>query len=203
MEIKDKPKRTGTDWWLFVLGFVIFFAAGWVFLPMGLYAQKEQPINFSHKVHSKGGDAGTECKDCHYFRKDGSFTGIPGIKKCKECHDEMQGKTASERKLVNFYVKQKQPIPWLVYARQPDCVHFSHAAHVENAGLECAKCHGDHGKTAKLRPYQYNRISTYSRDIWGYNLLGLGEPPNRMKMDDCAACHRGNGVRDACFVCHK
>jgi hypothetical protein len=24
-----------------------------------------------------------------------------------------------------------------------------------------------------------------------------------MKMDSCADCHKDNGVRDACFVCHK
>jgi hypothetical protein len=24
-----------------------------------------------------------------------------------------------------------------------------------------------------------------------------------MKMDVCGDCHRENGVRDACFVCHK
>ncbi len=193
--------RSKADWWLLVAGFVIFSALGFWITPVILYASKPQPVQFSHKLHLEQVDEG--CKSCHYFREDGSFSGIPSIKKCMECHgDEPLGDDPREKALIP-YIKEGKPIPWLVYSRQPDCVFFSHAAHVASAGMDCAECHGDHGKTDGLRPYEYNRISGYSRDIWGRNILGIGDPPDRMKMDDCADCHRENGVHDSCFVCHK
>jgi len=200
-----KAKRSPADWWLLVVGFVIFSALGFWVTPAILYAEKPQPFQFSHKVHV---EAAGDCETCHYFRDDGSFSGIPGLSKCQECHGEgqdaePQGERPEEKVFIEQYLKPGRPVPWQVYARQPPCVFFSHAAHTANAGLECATCHGDHGQSDKLRPYQYNRLTGYSRDIWGWNILGIGGPPERMKMDDCAKCHRDNGVRDSCFVCHK
>lgn len=199
---QGQAKRSPADWLLFVVGFVLFSALGFWGTPALLYAEKPQPFQFSHKLHMEQVSDG--CKSCHYFREDGSFNGIPALEKCKDCHsDSPMGDTPEEKVFVEQYLNQNRDVPWLVYARQPDCVFFSHAAHAENAGLECAKCHGEHGGTTSLRRYEYNRLTGYSRDIWGWNILGLGGPPERMKMDDCANCHRDNGVRDACFVCHK
>ena len=194
-------KRSPADWVLLVVGFVLFAGLGFWATPKILYAEKTQPFQFSHKVHVE--QAG-ECTTCHDFREDGSFKGIPTLASCTECHgEEPNGDTPEEKVFVEQYLKPGKPIPWRVYSKQPPCVFFSHAAHLKSAGLECVKCHGDHGQTEKLRPYEENRLTGYSRDIWGKNLMGMGDPPNRMKMDDCADCHRENGVRDACFVCHK
>jgi len=193
--------RSPADWLVFAAAFLIFLGLGFWAIPNLLYAEKAQPFEFSHQVHLKQADG---CKTCHYLRDDGSFSGLPGLETCKECHsDQPMGETPAEKKFVEDYLVPGKPIPWLVYAKQPNCVFFSHAAHTKSAGLECEKCHGNHGKSNKLPPYEYNWISTYSRNIWGKNILGLGGPPDRMKMDDCAKCHRENGVRDACFVCHK
>jgi hypothetical protein len=72
------------------------------------------------------------------------------------------------------------------------------------AGLDCVTCHGPIGESETSRPYQYNRLTTYSRDIWGWNIAGIKKNSwDRMKMDDCAECHEENGVNQACFVCHK
>lgn len=199
---QGQAKRSRADWWLFVLGFVLFSALGFWATPAILYAEKPQPFQFNHKLHMEQVSDG--CKSCHAFREDGSFGGIPTLEKCKECHsDTPMGDKPEEKVFVEEYLNKNKPVPWQIYAKQPACVFFSHAAHTENAGLECTKCHGDQGQSESLRPYQYNRLSGYSRDIWGWDILGTGEPPNRMKMDSCAACHRSNGVRDACFVCHK
>lgn len=198
---QGQEKRSHADWILFIVGFVLFSALGFWLTPTILYAEKAQPFQFNHKLHMEQVSDG--CKSCHYLREDGSFSGIPSIAKCKDCHTEdPQGETPEEKVFVT-YIKENKPVPWQVYSRQPDCVFFSHAAHTANAGFECAQCHGGHGETTSLRPYQYNRLTGYSRDIWGQSILGLGGPPERMKMDDCAKCHRDNGVRDACFVCHK
>ncbi len=197
-----KKQRSRADWLLLILGVVLGSAFGFWITPTILYAEKPQPFQFDHKIHLEQVDDG--CKSCHTFREDGSFTGIPDIESCKECHsaDEALGEDPAEKEFMK-YLQADQPIPWLVYSRQPDCVFFSHAAHSENAGFECSRCHGDHGQSTSLRPYEYNRITGYSRDIWGKGPIGLSGPPHRMKMDDCAKCHRENGVNGACFVCHK
>ncbi|MBK9776275.1 MAG: hypothetical protein IPP62_07965 [bacterium] len=75
---------------------------------------------------------------------------------------------------------------------------------MKRAGLECRRCHGDHGLSAATPVYQFNRISTYSRNIWGPRIAGGG--PNEwdsMKMSDCVKCHAERGVRDHCLMCHK
>lgn len=199
---QGKKQRSRADWLLLVVGLILGSAFGFWITPTILYAEKPQPLQFNHKLHVEQVDKG--CKSCHQFRDDGSFSGIPGLATCKSCHsgDEPLGNTPAEKEFMK-YLKANKPIPWHVYSRQPDCVFFSHAAHAENAGLECTKCHGQHGKTEKLRPYEYNRLTGYSRDIWGRGPIGLAGPPDRMKMDDCAKCHRENGVNQACFVCHK
>ena len=43
---------------------------------------------------------------------------------------------------------------------------FSHSVHVKRARMTCESCHGDTGSSDTLRPYQADRISGYSRDIW-------------------------------------
>jgi menaquinone reductase, multiheme cytochrome c subunit len=230
-EAAHEPVKPGTWRFLiplaaFFMGFVPHFAVGWVALPVLLYAEKQQPIDFSHKLHVE--ELG-ECEGCHYFREDGSFSGIPSLDKCLECHEEAMGENPEEAKFIAEYVEPGKEIPWLIYSRQPVCVFFSHAAHVTMAEMDCAICHGSIGDSEHTRPYQYNRLTKYSRDIWGWNIAGLStngwermnagdsheghgshevdlDQPARMKMDDCAECHEGKkgpGYKDACFVCHK
>jgi hypothetical protein len=81
---------------------------------------------------------------------------------------------------------------------------FSHAIHVSRAKLACETCHGDHGRSQRLRDYEQNRISGYSRDIWGHNLARVGlAPGDGMKMTDCESCHRDRGVAAGCLGCHQ
>ena len=189
---------------VFVLGVAAALAAGWLAFPKLLYEVRQQPLNFSHKVHAE--KAGTACEDCHAIGEDGRFAGIPKTENCAMCHAEPVTDSADEKRLVERYVKPEKEIPWLVYSRQPDNVSFSHATHVKIAKLACERCHGDQTSSDKLRPYEQNRISTYSRDIWGRSISRLG-PESKgqpcMKMDDCAACHREEGVETSCIACHK
>lgn len=194
----------------FILGLIASLLVGWVLFPKLLYSQKEQPVAFSHALHNDLVDNG--CQSCHYFRADGSFAGAPTLAECITCHDEQIGVSPEERYFVENYVARGVEVPWLVYARQPDCVFFSHAAHVLNAGMECRTCHGDIGKSDHLPVYEENRISGYSRNIWGQNISGIKTNTwDRMKMSDCAACHAEakpnpgsvQTLKDGCFVCHK
>ncbi|WP_319524265.1 menaquinone reductase multiheme cytochrome c subunit QrcA [uncultured Desulfosarcina sp.] len=195
----------------FIIGFAASMVLGWVIFPKLLYSEKQQPFSFNHALHVGEVDEG--CESCHFFRDDGSFSGIPKLAQCTDCHEEPMGETEDEAIFVEQYVAMEREVPWLVYSRQPDCVFFSHAAHVMGAKMDCVTCHGHIGESTESRPYEYNLITRYSRDIWGKNIAGMKKNSwDRMKMDDCAQCHKEAGLthtssvqtgRDACFVCHK
>jgi hypothetical protein len=194
----------------FILGFALSLVVGWAVFPGLLYSEKKQPIDFNHKLHLEQVDG---CESCHFIREDGTFSGAPRLEQCIDCHSELLGESPDEAIFFTQYVAKEREVPWLVYARQPDCVFFSHSAHINSAKLDCVTCHGDIGNSESLRPYQENRISGYSRDIWGHNIAGIKfNSWDRMKMDDCADCHAESSdlhdssvqtKRDACFVCHK
>ena len=194
----------------FIIGFAASLVLGWGIFPKLLYSQKHQPIDFNHALHVEEVDDG--CESCHYFREDGSFSGLPDLESCMECHEDVIGASEEEEKFVAEYVVPEREVPWLVYSRQPDCVYFSHAPHVITGKMECAECHGHIGESEHSRVYEENRISGYSRDIWGKNISGFGhEPWERMKMNDCSKCHVRENVnqgsvqtqKGGCFVCHK
>ncbi len=200
----------------FLAGLISSLIIGWIIFPMALYSEQKQPINFSHAIHTNPEfveiEAETEiekCLYCHSFREDGTFTGIPKLEKCMECHDDPEsplGSNPEEKKFLKLYVAQEKEIPWLSYFRQPNCVYFSHIAHVKMGNIGCKRCHGDHGKSHDLPMYQRNRLTGYSRYIWGRNIAGWKfHPWDSMKMDDCAECHKkmGHEENNACFVCHK
>lgn len=194
----------------FLLGLAASLILGWVVFPQLLYSQKEQPIQFNHVLHNEMVDNG--CESCHFFREDGTFSGVAKIAQCIDCHEEVQGESAEEEKFVTQYVQKGREVPWLVYSRQPDCVFFSHAAHVIMGQMECGTCHGPIGESETLKTYEANRITGLSRDIWGRNIAGFKKNTwDRMKMDDCSECHQQVDVnqnsvqthKGGCFVCHK
>lgn len=171
---------------VFAGGFIVSLFIGWWGFPKLLYSQKAQPIAFSHAVHVN--DAGMTCDQCHFFREDGSFSGLPTTESCAECHTEVLGESPEEQKFVEQYIDKgnNKLVPWYVYQKQPDNVYFSHAAH---ADLECTECHLDVASMDTPPPYQENKLTGYSR--------------NTMKMWQCERCHANYGVSNACFVCHK
>ena len=168
---------------IFLVGFIAALVVGWVVFPNLLYSQKAQPINFSHVAHQDN-----DCESCHSFRTDGTYTGIPAIDKCKECHETAQGTTEAERILVEDYIPNNRQIPWKVYAWQPDNVYFSHAPH-KGQGLECVTCHRDVNKEENTPVFKENRITGYSIST--------------MKMVECEKCHAAEGASNNCEICHK
>jgi menaquinone reductase, multiheme cytochrome c subunit len=188
----------------FVAGLVPALAFGWIAFPRLLYRSVEQPLPFSHRIHASD-DTGLSCADCHSLREDGSFSGIPSLERCVSCHEEAAGDSEAEHRLVEDYVRKGREIPWLVYARQPDNVRFSHAIHLNRAAIPCERCHGDHASTDGLRPLETNRVSGYGRDVWGPSLLRTGGGAGRgMKMSDCESCHAERGhAHTACLACHR
>ncbi|HVX67135.1 MAG TPA: menaquinone reductase multiheme cytochrome c subunit QrcA [Bryobacteraceae bacterium] len=186
----------------FAAGVAAALFTGWQAFPHFLYATQRQPLVFSHKTHME--KAGGTCDDCHFAN--GAFSGIPRVEKCAGCHAAAMTQSADEKILIDRYIAHNREVPWLVYARQPDNVYFPHAIHTRLAKLACERCHGAHGSSSTLRPFERNRISGYSRDIWGDSISRVSfRPLTRpgMKMDDCAQCHRDCGVSTSCVACHR
>ena len=190
---------------LFVFGFGLVFAliVGWLAFPRALYVKRTQPFEFRHKTHAEKSGI-TECSNCHALRDDGSFAGVASTQTCAGCHAERLGTSSAEATLVDSYVKTGRETPWLIYSRQPSNVWFSHAVHVKRAGLDCKDCHGNYGESDTMRVYQLNRISGYSRDIWGHSISRLRRAPgDGMKMSDCEDCHQRHNVEVGCLGCHQ
>lgn len=213
-DLISRPFQSGLVYIL--AGLIPSLIIGWFIFPMVLYSKQQQPVSFNHALHIDPERSGIEgeteaerCLYCHSFRDDGTFAGVPRLAKCMECHDDPEsslGESDSEKKFLEEYVANETEIPWLIYSQQPDCVYFSHIAHVKMGEIECRTCHGDYGKSEQLPVYKKNRISGYSIDIWGRNIAGYeAHTWDAMKMDDCAECHTRQGVEEAnaCFVCHK
>ena len=199
----------GTITLFFIFGLVASLVLGWVIFPQLLYSKKKQPVDFNHALHNELVEE--SCESCHFFREDGTYSGVPKLAQCIDCHEEVNGEDPEEEKFVTQYVAKGREVPWLVYARQPDCVFFSHIAHVKMGQMDCVTCHGHIGESESLKVYEANRITGYSRDIWGKNIAGIKwNSWDRMKMDDCSECHQENNVnqgsvqtaKGGCFVCH-
>jgi menaquinone reductase, multiheme cytochrome c subunit len=187
---------------LFMTGIAASLAIGWYAFPRALYKTESQPLQFNHKVHTE--QSSMPCESCHEFAEDGSFKGIPTVSKCAECHSALLGSTQNEKLLVEQYITPQKEIPWKVYSRQPDNAYFSHAVHLKIGNLKCDDCHGPQGVSETLRPYQVNRVSGYSRDIWGQNISGIPSHSwEGMKMDRCVNCHQQQKRVDGCIDCHK
>jgi len=137
-----------------------------------------QPIEFNHRLHVE--DVGLDCTDCHRYAKTGARATIPNIEVCVDCHEESQGESAEEVKVVD-HIQEGERIPWKKIYWEPDHVYFSHRRHTTIAGLECETCHGD----------MKDRIEPLAR------------PAVRLTMEFCQDCHREMGAANDCILCHR
>jgi hypothetical protein len=188
--MSEENKQNGSGilgWILFFISFAGALFVGWGVFPQILFSTNPQPINYNHALHQE--EAGLSCEDCHFFREDGTYAGKPKLASCVECHEEAQGETEDEARLVSEFVEPEKEIPWISYTRQPDNVFFSHAAHVKMAEMACTECHRDVEKETKAPPVRINRLTGYPSEI--------------MKMYVCEDCHAQENVSNACDVCHK
>ena len=61
--------------------------------------QPEQPIAFSHKIHS--GDNGIDCNYCHHTARSSKHAGIPSVNVCMNCHTYINEGTTTGTKEIN------------------------------------------------------------------------------------------------------
>jgi hypothetical protein len=136
-----------------------------------------QPIAFNHQLHVE--EMGAECPDCHQYVLTGARATIPNIGVCADCHEEAQGESPQEARLVE-YIQDGKPIPWDKVTTVPDHVYSAHRRHAAIAEIECETCHGAVGQRSEP----------------------VVRPAVDMTMDHCMDCHEESGASNDCIWCH-
>ena len=118
------------------------------------------------------------CIDCHSGADIRAEAGIPSVTKCMLCHAKLAREKPGVKKVIE-YANRKQEIPWQRVYGFPEYAHvrFRHAAHYQ-AGISCAKCHGD-----------LSKATTATRDV-------------DLTMGKCVTCHRQRNASQDCATCH-
>ncbi len=86
----------------FLLGLAIGFLLLLILISLFVGSKAEQPISFNHKKHL---EQGMDCLTCHPYPKEQTFSGMPSLATCIECHKEPLTKNPEEEKIRQF---QKQ-----------------------------------------------------------------------------------------------
>jgi len=173
----------------------------------------EQPIEFPHNRHAGNRDpadavdpsvpakGGMEinCMYCHTYARRSMVSGIPPLRKCIGCHQNLPSVRDTPRiqKLFEYW-EAKKAIPWKKVHDLPDFVRFNHERHIQRFVFAqgkpvqeaCGYCHGD--------------IKT----------MTVARRQKPITMGWCAECHQKDHLVDAtstktshgpndCFTCHK
>jgi hypothetical protein len=145
----------------YILGIIFLVALGWQIKLMyeagtALGRQEnyepDQPVKFSHVVHVADNRVG--CRYCHNTVEFAKPAGIPGMQVCWNCHAIVREGTHSGRHQIQLVVDAYEggrPIEWIRVHNLPDHVFFSHAQHVNIAGIDCATCHGQVSEMHRIR----------------------------------------------------
>ncbi len=159
---------------LSAVGGIVFF----FYLYPVLRAGAEQPVPFSHRLHTTVKQI--DCRFCHYAVSRSAFAGLPSANRCLYCHNYII--PAHPRiQAVARYASLNEPIRWRRITWLPDFVYFSHQRHIRK-GLPCERCHGD--------VKQMDRIVEPRRF--------------RKRMGFCVECHWQMAPQSVdCWTCHK
>ena len=178
-----------------VVGVVTGLALGWWGYAALVFEERVPAVPFSHAVHT-GEAVGMTCDDCHRTSNVRAIS-LPTVDDCTACHMDFPG---IDRDLEELLALSE---PWPSSLEQPEGVRFSHAQHVDLAGMECSVCHGDHGTSTSAGSVAVNRISGYPRALWGRDGVGPAGGAHAMEMSDCVGCHEQRGVVQSCLDCHR
>jgi hypothetical protein len=135
----------------------------------------EQPIPFSHRVHS--GVKNIQCQYCHPYVGYSKHPGLPPVEKCLHCHAYIIARHPWIQK-EHAYFDTKTPTPWRKVNYLAEHVVFNHQRHIRKE-IACAQCHG--------------AVETYDR---------LNSRHFYMKF--CIQCHRERNANLDCWLaCHS
>jgi len=196
-----------------LLGLLAVFAAYGLWnslMWVGVYKgyKPEQPIYFSHKIHS--GINKIDCQLCHSSAKYGKVSEIPSMNVCMNCHraiSEYNGEYMEPGKDKAFYDAEIQkiyastgwdtekqqytgktaPVEWTRIHNMPDFVYFNHAQHVvagENAIITSYNKKNPEAKIDVVCKACHGQIDT----------MNVVQMANDFTMGWCIECHRTTEV---------
>jgi hypothetical protein len=128
----------------------------------GIYIEKQQPVQFSHRHHV--GDDGIDCRYCHTQVETSASAGIPPTQTCMNCHNQLWADTPYLEP-VRASFRENKPIEWERVHDLPEFAYFNHSIHVAK-GVGCSTCHGQVDDMAAV--FQQNSL----------------------QMEWCLSCHR-------------
>lgn len=169
------PRSNRAAIWI-TLGSVLFTAAFlYFFYAWPEKIGPEQPIPFSHNVHS--GIKEIQCQYCHPYVAYSNFPGIPPVEKCLHCHNYIIVKHPWIQKEHGFFNRQ-EPTPWVKVNVIAEHVFFNHQRHI-NRQVACEECHGEVKHSQRL-----------PEKIW--------------RMGQCLECHHKKKASVDCWMtCHN
>lgn len=100
----------------------------------------EQPIKFSHKLHS--GEYQINCNYCHTGVYEGKGGNVPSANICMNCHNAIKRESPEIQKIYSA-LEKNEPIQWVRVHNLPDLAYFNHSQHTNVGALECKSCHGE------------------------------------------------------------
>lgn len=127
------PILLTTSCMILILLFLFYF-----YVPPASDTGPEQPIAFSHRVHT--GVKEIQCRFCHPYVDRSRFPGIPPVEKCLYCHKYIIAGHPEIQK-EHKYFNTKIPTPWVKVNYIPEHVFFNHKRHVKKQ-IDCRECHG-------------------------------------------------------------
>jgi len=155
---------------LLTAGFLYYF-----YIPPGTDIGQEQPIPFSHRLHS--GIKEIQCQFCHPYVGRSIHPGIPPVEKCLYCHNYIIPKHPQILK-EHRYFNTNTPTPWVKANYLAEHVVFNHQRHIKKE-VACQECHGAIEKMDRIR---------------GTNF----------KMGFCVECHQEKKANLDCWLaCHN
>lgn len=167
--------------WRVIAGVVlvlVVLVGGYLIFAMNSRAAPQQPIDFNHQIMVS---VGMECLYCHNTATRSPAAGIPSMEKCMGCHNVIATDRPPVQELAGYWERQ-EPIPWVRVYRVPRFVFFNHSVHVNAAGLNCERCHGDVGNMVEVYPVVDMNM--------GWCLNCHNQQSNASQLRDCAVCHR-------------
>lgn len=135
----------------------------------------EQPIAFSHRVHS--GIKEIQCLFCHPYASRSRHPGIPPVEKCLYCHKYIIAKHPEVQK-EHQYFNTRTPVPWKNAVYLPEHVFFNHKRHIKKE-IACQECHGPVETMDRIKRREF-------------------------QMGFCVDCHKKKGANLDCWLaCHN
>jgi hypothetical protein len=155
---------------IFTGAFIYFF-----FAPPAKRIGPEQPIPFSHNVHS--GVKQIQCQYCHPYVAYSNHPGLPPVEKCLHCHNYIIVKHPWIQK-EHRYFNTQTPTPWVKVNYVAEHVLFNHQRHI-NSKIACRECHG-----------QIENLHRLPQKVW--------------RMGMCLECHKKKKANVDCWLaCHS